>query len=162
MGGRGQYQTYFDAHPGTWYRTTGWYDRLKPGDSMEDSIQRTMGLSWERQKLVETYGEENADYILETLGDPTAHYNRLAFIAMGLACEPEYEKQAEVEAKEKGWTYDRVDGTLDLLRKCVTGDWDDDFLVVQPGETIQASHDTQIICAEACDACGSQGCRGDS
>lgn len=158
MGSHERYQTYFDEHPGTWYRTTGWYERFDPTVAGESTVQQKMGMVWERQKLVDKYGEDNADYILETMGDPTAHYNQLTFISMGLKCEAPFIERARLEAAEKEWTFDLLDGSMAVLGKLINGNWDDNFLLVEPGQTIQPSHDPSIIkslpCTDCALACG--------
>lgn len=153
LGSHSRYQEYFEAHPGTWYRTTGWYERFDTSGAGESSVQERMGLVWERQKLVEKYGEENADYILETMGDATAHYDHLTFIEMGLACEADFERMAAQEAKDKGWTFEKSEGSMNLLRKTVFGDWDDDFLILEPGEKIVPTHDAGILRADGQKEC---------
>ena len=32
-----------------------------------------------------------------------------------------------------------------LLRKAIHGRWDEDFLVLEPGQTVAATHDDRII-----------------
>jgi hypothetical protein len=80
------------------------------------------------------------------MGDLTAHYDRLTFIAMGFACEPEFEQKAVREAAERGWTFEKIEGSMALLRKCINADWDEDFLVLDPGREIRASHDSCVLC----------------
>jgi len=145
LGSHSRYQERFDSHPGTWYRTTGWYERFDASKAGEAGVQERMGLTWERQKLVEKYGEENADYILATLGDPTEHYDRLAFIAMGLPCEGTFERMAQAEAVQKSWVYEKIDGSMVMLKDLIDGRWHDGFLVVESGEAIAPSHDSTIL-----------------
>ena len=98
------------------------------------------------EELVEKYGEDNAKYIMETLGDGLRNYDRLTYIDMGVQENLGYDEQAARDAEEKGWTFERVAGDLGLLRKLVDGEWGSDvFLVVEPGETVAASHDDGII-----------------
>ena len=96
-------------------------------------------------ELVQQYGEENAAYIMETMGDMTAHYDRLAFIRMGLGCEDRFCRMAREEAERKGWAFEEIEGSMALLRKLLQGDWDDDFLIVQPGQSIRPTYDDQIM-----------------
>ena len=145
MGSRWRYQEYFDAHPGTYYRTTGWCERSDALSAGETTVPQQLGLFQGYDELVKKYGAENASYIIETMGDPTANYDRITFISVGLACEEQFRRSARAEAKEKGWDFDEVRGTLDLLQKFVDGQWDDDFLVVPPGNTVAASYDDGII-----------------
>jgi hypothetical protein len=145
MGSRKRYAEYFAAHPGTYYRTTGWFERNDAGSAGEITVPERLGLHVGYEELVEKYGEENARYVMESMGDATAHYDRIAFINMGLKCEARFRDMAREEAREKGWTFDRIEGSLDLLRRLIHGEWDDDFLVLQPGESVRASHDDGVI-----------------
>jgi len=157
MGDRREYLEYFNAHPGTWYRTTGWYERFDAAGAGDSTVTDTIGLFMQREELVKKYGEENADYILETMGNPLQHYDRLTFISMGLECEEPFRGKAREEAEEKGWTFEEVKGSMRLLRKLIHGEWDDDFLVLQPGETVCPSHDDGVIKPEPCGGCAGGG-----
>jgi hypothetical protein len=47
--------------------------------------------------------------------------------------------------KENGWEFLRVRGDMSLLRRWIDGDWDDDFLVLHPGQEVYATYDERII-----------------
>lgn len=145
MGNRTKYTDYFNAHPGTYYRTTGWVEHQNSSGEDDLSIQQKMGLFMKYEELVEKYGEDNAKYIMETMGSATAHYDRLSFIAMGLECEKPFIEKAREEAAEKGWKFEIIPGSLDILRKLLHGEWDDDFLVIVPGQTIRPSYDADVV-----------------
>ncbi len=145
MGGRDKHREYFNRHPGVYYRTTGWMERDDSECDGEQSVSQKLGLFLTRAELVRQYGEENAAYIMETMGDGTVHYDRLAFIRMGLACEARFEALACREAEEKGWAFEIIEGSLGLLRKLIYGEWDEDTLVVEPGLAIQPSHDEKVV-----------------
>ena len=148
LGSRKRYREFFDAHPGTYYRTTGWIER-GDGEKIDDvTISQKLGLFMKYDELVGKYGEDNAKYIMETMGDLTANYDRIAFIGMGLACEADFARVAENEAREQGFEYEKIQGSMEILRKMVNAEWDEDFLEVQPGEQIKASHDEGVIKAE--------------
>jgi len=149
LGDRRKYLDYFNAHPGTYYRTTGWCEREDASTVGEATVQQKLGLNFRYQELVEKFGEDNANYIMATMGDFTANYNRVAYISMGLACEEPFRRRAVKEAEDKGWTYDEIEGSMELLRKLIDGTWDEDFLLVEPGHTVAASHDEGVIRAAA-------------
>jgi len=149
LGSRERYEEVFSGHPGTYYRTTGWLERDDTSGAGDETIQQRLGLAMQREELVRKYGEENADYIMETMGDLTANYDRLAFIRMGLSCEGPFCEAARREATGKGWTFEEIDGSMNLLKKLLSGEWDADFLVVEPGQTIHASYDSGVVKAES-------------
>ena len=141
LGGRGRYRDYFNAHPGTYYRTTGWLERNDSTGAGDETVFQKLGLFLQYEELVKKYGEDNAKYIMETMGDPVAHYDRVTYIRMGLPCENTFCEQARKEAADKGWQFEELEGSMELLRKLVAGEWDSDFLVVQPGDRIAATYD---------------------
>lgn len=145
FGSRERYRQYFDAHPGTYYRTTGWMERNDDSGANDITVARKLGLFLRREELVRQYGEDNANYIMETMGDATANYSRLSFISMGLDCEERFCQAARKEAAEKGWEFEEIKGDMELLRKLIHGRWDDDFLVLDPGLTIRPCYDDSII-----------------
>ena len=102
------------------------------------------------EELVRKYGEDNAKYVIETMGDGTPHYDTLGFISMGLDCEGPFRERAMREAKEKGWTFLEIKGSMSLLAKLINGNWDDDFFVLNAGEKAAASYDDKVL---KCDAC---------
>jgi len=145
MGSRTRYQEYFDAHPGTYYRTTGWNER---GSALyqEGDIHLQLGSNRTYQEYVEKYGEENARYIFETLHGWKTAYSRMTYIDMGLLNEDEYARQAREEAEKNGWEFDRIPGDWRLLRALLEGDWtEDDFLIVETGDSVEPSFDDCII-----------------
>ena len=150
MGDRQSYREYFDAHPGTYYRTSGWTERNDASGAGEETVPQKLGLFLKYDELVAKYGEENAAYIMETMGDATAHYDRMTFIRMGLPCDDRFAAMAREDAARQGWTYEEIGGSLGVLRKLIDGPWDDDsLLTVRPGERIAASHDDGVIRAAA-------------
>ena len=58
-------------------------------------------------------------------------------------------EEAVRRAKERGLSFTEETGDLRLIDLLVNGPWDTgEFLVVQPGERIVATHDERIIAAE--------------
>jgi hypothetical protein len=159
LGSRGRYREYFDAHPGTYYLTSGWIERdtgvatQGPADNIADAL----GLGMSLAELREKYGDENAAFIAETLQGLTRHYSRIAFIEAEFDAGLGFREAAEEAAREKGWEFSVVPGDLSLLRRLLNGPWDEDFAVVEPGCAIGVTHDADIIAP--CSACGPNGVR---
>jgi hypothetical protein len=143
MGSRAKYEEYFAENPGTYYRTTGWTER----DEYEsDSVIHQLGLDRSFDEYAAKYGRENALYIMETMGGWEKNYKSLLYIDMGFPVDDEYAEQARREAAEKNLEFKRMKGDLSLIRRLMEGDWPkEDFLVVQPGETIAGDDDGAII-----------------
>jgi hypothetical protein len=64
---------------------------------------------------------------------------------MGLEGDDAFRAQAEEEARQRGWAFEEIAGSMRLLNKLFRGEWDDDFLVLEPGQTLRATHDDAII-----------------
>lgn len=151
FGSRQRYNDYFWSHPGTYFKTSGWIERGEAtGELRQLSIGHLTGLDMTYPEMVEQYGEDNAAYLMETLGRGETHYGRITFIEMGIEPDDRFETAAKTTAAGKGWTFEKQAGSLTLLQHLLDGKWDsDDFLVVQPGQRIVARYDDQVISAES-------------
>ena len=167
FGSRNAYRDYFDKAPGTYYMTTGWAERNIAGYSAEEcyktaidgygkagysrpaygmeGVMAKLGLSDPYDVMVEKYGKENADYIIESLGGWKKCYDKCLYLEMGVCSEASFQKLAEAWATENGWAYENRKGNMDLLKRLFEGNWDDDFVVVPPGARIVAKQDESVL-----------------
>jgi hypothetical protein len=134
--------------------STYWYvaDQLERGGGSVASVgglaigsDTDAQLEATRAEYVAKYGEDNADYLMEVLGGWRAHYGRAAFVSLGVADESIPEAAARAEAERRGWAFERMEGSLVLLRRLIDGDWNDDVLVMQPGERLAMSWDDGVV-----------------
>ena len=147
LGSRARYQDEFTTHPGTYYYAMDYIERR---DGQGDTAIALGTSSDARRKevyeeYIQKYGKENADYLLEVMGGWTAHYNRAAYIDLGIGDGSAIEASARSEAAAKGWAFEKLAGSLALIRKLTYGQWDDDFLVVPPGHRVTVSYDHNVI-----------------
>jgi hypothetical protein len=148
LGSGRRYDEHFHANPGTFYRSPGWIERDGDPDANPASVTRQLGIIHDYAALVEKYGKDNADYLMETMGDWFKNYRHVSLINTGVGPSEEYRRICRDEAREKHWTYEELAGDTVLIAKLLNGDWDErDFLVLQPGEKIAASNDASVICA---------------
>jgi hypothetical protein len=148
MGSKESYLDYFKKNPGCFYRSVGWTEQAKSSLSNPDSTTTGMGMST-YQEYVEKYGEENAQYLMETIGDWYRHYKKMTYIDTGVGNNEICKTRAAQDAKKYGWEFETVAGNLVLLSQLMAGDWDEkQFLVVKPGLQIQATQDDDIIKAD--------------
>lgn len=147
LGSRERYVKYFDEHPGTYFKTTGWIERGGVGDDLKQlSIQQQTGMNMSYEELVEKYGEDNAKYLFEELGQHTRNYGQLTFIEMGVEPDSSFEDQVREDAKSREWEFEKVQGDLVLIRKLIDGEWDEaEFQVAQPGQSIAPAYDLDRI-----------------
>lgn len=163
FGSRQAYRAYFDAHPGTYYLTTGWSERNlnatsgncdglsaygRPAYGLE-GIMGKLGMTETYGEMVEKYGQESADYLRATLGDWMKNYDRFVYLRMGLCEEEAHLARARRDAAERGFSLEVLQGDLSLLSKLFRGPWDEDFVVVPPGGRIVARNDELILDSES-------------
>jgi len=146
MGSRKRYGEFFEANPGTYFRSTGWIER---GKTLHQLAMGQSAAGDSLDALIERYGEENGRYLFEEFTRYRQNYRQLTYIETGLEPDSRFEDQARQEAGERGWAFSKVTGSLALFRKLVNGDWpEEDFLVVPPGGRAVASYDGRVICCE--------------
>ena len=139
-----RYREYFDSQPGTYFLTSGWCERDFAVE--QDGVYARLGLNRTYEDYVKEYGEENARFIIETVGGWEENYCRLTYIDMGLAGELGYEQEARARAQENGWAFERIEGEWSLLEGLTHGEWDRErFLVVPPGHRVEATGDETIF-----------------
>ena len=137
MGGRDQYRSYFENHPGVFFRSTGWLER---GQDLDQAAVYTL------EALIARYGEDNGRYLFEQFNGYERNYRQLAYIATGLEPDGSFEQQAREEAARRGWQFEIIRGDLRLFERLVAGDWDEnDFLVVPPGWRVKPTYDDSVI-----------------
>jgi hypothetical protein len=150
LGSKERYLDYFHSHPGVYFKTTGWIERGEDlGQLSQHAIRNKVGLGQSYEELVVKYGEDNAKFLHEQLGDYTRNYGQFTFIEMGIEPDDRFERRARQQAAERGWKFEKVLGDMSLIRRLVDGEWDDgDFLVVPPGWRVVTTYDDDIIRAE--------------
>jgi hypothetical protein len=120
MGSRECYNSEFEKCPGTFYLSKGWID------------QGAEPLA-EFSRYSESYGEENAHWIIET---QYHNYQRLVFIDTGVGIIEELAMYSREVAKYIKVDYQERPGSLRLLEKLIKGDWDKEFVVIIPGRKV--------------------------
>ncbi len=138
LGSKERYREYFDSHPGTYWYSPGWIDsHTQPGRERYEATRR---------KYVEQYGEDNADYLMEMEQGWFKEYSNAAYVDLGFGDNAAYRDYTRECADWLGWTYDELQGDPSLIRDMVEGRWDPErFIVVQPGQTLAASHDDNVL-----------------
>ena len=121
LGSGEAYSRQVKKEPGTYYLTKGW---LEVSDTLWDEYKRTE----------ERYGEEKAKQIMKIM---LKNYKRLVYIDTGVKNQDSHRKEAQRIAERVSLRFEEVQGSNKLVKKIIQGPWDDDILVVPPGEEIK-------------------------
>jgi hypothetical protein len=150
LGSRQLYQQEFDAFPGTFWYSLDYLERNPTSSAVAlgaASIQISEAIY---QEYIAKYGQENADYLMQVMGEWGKHYNRAVFIDTGLGDGDVYEQRARQQAEERGWRFEKRAGDHRIITQLLNGDWPEaEFLVVPPGHTITQAAGELLIQAQA-------------
>jgi hypothetical protein len=138
LGNRRRYADYVARHPGTYWYSPGWNrHHVPPGKARYDLLRR---------QYVQQYGEDNADFLMESEQAWFRSYERATYVDLGVGDTKEEEAFTRECARWLGWSFDRQRGSPKLLRDLLAGPWDDErFLVLPPGHTPQLCADDRVV-----------------
>jgi hypothetical protein len=146
LGSRERYLREQQATPGTYWFTE---DNVKRGNALMGwqlgDAGRSDDINATYRGYVEKYGQENADYLMEALGEWQSHYERGAFLETGLAADEAARVEAAHESAGRGWRFEVILSDLGLIERLLAGEWDADFLVVPPGHSLAMSYDDDVV-----------------
>jgi hypothetical protein len=121
MGSKAAYKEQSQKEPGTYYLTKGW---IEVGDTPFS----------EHERMVQRFGREKADYIDQVM---MGNYKRLALINTGQYELEKFREYTKNTACKFNLYYDEIPGSDTLVRKMLYGPWDEEFVVLEAGETFQ-------------------------
>jgi hypothetical protein len=146
LGSRRRFAGYFEANPGTYYKSPGWIERDTDPNDNPASITARLKLSHDYRELAGRYGGDNAGFLAPVIADWFKHYRKLAFINTGVGNIEDYRARAGAFAAERKWEFEELPGDPGLLERMLAGDWNaEEFLVVPPGHTIRPTFNEDII-----------------
>ncbi|MFH1569199.1 MAG: DUF1638 domain-containing protein [Gemmatimonadota bacterium] len=146
-GSKERYRAEFDACPGTYVYTSGWLEhRERGGERPQRPQSASLGGDQSYAEMVARYGEDNAQYLQQFLGNWTSHYNRGVYINFDFTAHLPYREQARQICADRGWEFVEIDGDLGLIQAWLDGPWPGrEFLVVEPGQRVIPSYDDAIL-----------------
>jgi hypothetical protein len=128
LGSIAQYRQQQQLEPGTLYMTKGWIEAGTPLDE-------------QREILAKKYGENKAGILFKKM---LQGYKRLGFINTGNYELERYRIRSRESAQRLDLRYEEIQGDNSLVKKLLSGPWDEEFVVVPPGRTVELSHFMQL------------------
>ncbi len=151
LGSKELFKTYFGANPSQSWASVGYSERGK--SVLSDSAMRHWlgdgGADENYQALVEQYGEENAQYLMDAMR-PAKDTGFIYYLDIPETREPAVAERIRKEAERSGAELRALQGSIRLIDMLVSGHWpEDEFLVVPPGQKLTAVYDyDEVIRAE--------------
>ena len=138
LGSKERYAEYVKLHPGTYWYSPGWNrHHIAPGKERYDTL---------RAQYVERFGEEDADFLMEEEQHWFSTYDRATFVELKVLPSDDDQQFTQNCAKWLGWNYDHQVGDPQLVQNLLSGNWpDDQFLVLEPGQTLRMTIDANVI-----------------
>lgn len=108
---------------GTYFLTKGWLD-------YENNLIK------EYERCIERYGQARTSKIMKIM---LGHYKRFMLIDTGAYLLESVLAQTQDIARKLNLCHDVTPGSLRLFYKLLRGEWDDEFLVLEPGTAVTLS-----------------------
>jgi hypothetical protein len=121
LGSKDEYTKQHLKAPGTFYLTKGW---IECGDDPYTEYVKLRG----------KYGDEKAYWLEKKVIE---NYTRLALINTGNYNLGRYREYAKMVARFFSLTFEEIPGSNVLIRKLIEGDWDESFVIVEPGGKVR-------------------------
>lgn len=138
LGSKERYASYVKTNPGTYWYSPGWNrHHTPPGKERYDKL---------RAKYIADYGEDNADFLMESEQHWFKTYDRATYVELGAGVTPEDIQYTRQCADWLKWSYDHQQGDPQLLLDLLSGNWDQQrFLVLEPGQSLTMTADERVI-----------------
>ena len=140
MGSKERYADYFEKVKGTFFYTQGWLDLGL--DIGQADIER------KRSEYLERFDgdEDTVEYLLEMDKEILNNYRYVTYITWPGMPNESGIAAAKKLASETGLDVLQYEGSNRLLSDFVNGNWnEEDFLILEPGQSLQPSYDSMII-----------------
>ncbi|MEN6316782.1 MAG: DUF1638 domain-containing protein [Clostridiaceae bacterium] len=145
LGSRSAFLEHFGKTPSAQWSTACYFERSDGwySDNAMNALTPEQDNSY--AELVLKYGEENAQYIWETM-NVSSIYDFLTYIDLPGIADNNARGEFIKHAAEKGKKTRFLEGSTRLIDKLLTGDWnDEEFLVIPPGHEIKPVYDHDRI-----------------
>lgn len=139
LGSHDRYLEEFKKQPGTFWFIPEYLER-KGGESslflQFDGPGVTTGDGFNCRGYGNGSGEGNAEFIQLEMNAWKKRYRRGILLETGVPADESLVQRVETESFRNGWEFTRMKGSPRLLEKLLNGPWDDEFVVLEPGEEV--------------------------
>jgi len=156
MGSKEKFAEAFGNNLSMRWCTSGYYERCYIDNGLDGNQSRSRETYPEYQALIQQFGEDNAEYIWETM-HPEIETPEAAYIKIPGFEITSHEAAFQSLVEEQGKTLRVLEGDIIYLQDMINGPWDNKrFLTVCPGEKIGAVYDMeQVVSSQAFTPCPS-------
>jgi len=148
LGSKERFKQVFGDRPSTPFSSVGYIEH--GGELMReaDHVRQQTGLNETFDDYVREYGEDNAQHLWETLhpGSVTHEQDPVVFIEMPELDDASRAESCRQTAEAEGKQFEKLEGSLELIRKLVFGEWNErDILVIGEGESVAGVYDWDTV-----------------
>jgi hypothetical protein len=139
LGDKERYADYVRQNPGTYWYSPGWNrHHIPPGKERYEKLYRA---------YVEKYGEDNAEFLMESEQHWFKTYDRATYVDLGgvgvTQKDLDYTRGCADWLK---WSFDHQHGDPGLLMALLAGQWDEQrFIVLEPGQVFRMTADERVV-----------------
>jgi len=147
MGSKENFTKEFGGNLSMRWCTSGYYERSYLDKGLDGHPSQSRETYPEYRALVEQFGEDNAEYIWDTM-HPEIETPEAAYIKIEGFEKPGYEDGFRGLVEEQGKTLRLLEGDAAYIYDMINGPWDNErFLTINPGEKIGAVYDMDRVVA---------------
>lgn len=143
LGSREKYRQHFEKNPSQPFSSVGYLERGSYFLRIEDG-EASVQYGDSFAAYAEKYGEEAAKMIWEAMHPKQEQ--KAVFIDIPETSHLGKAEEFRAKAAEQGMAYERLEGSLELIRRMIFGEWQGgDYLVVEPGQETAGVYDMHEI-----------------
>lgn len=147
LGSKERFNKLFEGRESMPWGSTGYCEKGE-GYLRKSDTGSVIGFDRTYEQYVEEYGKENADFIWSTI-HPERESEDVLFIKIPETYDHTVFSDFEKEMTGEGKIITVEEGSMTIINKLLNGSWDEDFLIVEPGQMISAVYDKeQVICSK--------------